>query len=88
MMGSANGSALYIGVTNNLPRLVHEHKEGLLKGFTQQYRCHKLLYYEQFPDIRKAIAWEKQLKRWSRIKKDRLISMVNAEHTDIYETYL
>ena len=48
MMQSANGRALYTGVTNNLDRRVREHKEGCGSAFTAKYKCHKLMYYEDF----------------------------------------
>ena len=82
-MGSEYGKAVYIGVTNDLQRRVCEHKSDLIEGFTKRYRCHRLLYYEKFTDIRKAIAREKQLKAWRREKKERLITTMNAERQDL-----
>ena len=57
---------LYIGITNDLYRRYMEHKNGIVEGFTQKYRCNSLLYYEQFTDVEEAIAREKELKGWSR----------------------
>lgn len=82
-MGSANGRALYVGVTNDLPRRVREHKGGEIIGFTQRYRCHELLYYEEYSDVRNAIAREKEIKGWVRLKKDRLIASMNPERRDL-----
>lgn len=82
-MGSNYGKALYIGVTNNLMRRVREHKSNIIDGFTKRYRCHKLLYFEKYSDIRNAIAREKQLKSWSRAKKEQLIATMNAEREDL-----
>lgn len=83
IMGSNYGKALYIGVTNNLMRRVREHKSNIIDGFSKRYRCHKLLYFEKYSDIRNAIAREKQLKSWSRAKKEQLIATINAEHEDL-----
>jgi len=74
---------LYVGVTNDLIRRMYEHKQGLLPGFTRQYRVTSLVYFEQTRDIRRAIAREKQLKRWPRWRKVRLIEAQNAGWTDL-----
>ncbi len=55
---------LYTGVTNHLIRRVYEHKQGLTKGFTRKYRIHRLVYFEEFPYVRNAIAREKEIKAW------------------------
>lgn len=69
----ASGSrALYIGMTKDLHRRVWEHKNDLVEGFTRQYKCHRLVYYESFDDVNKAIDREKQLKRWNRAKKEKI----------------
>jgi putative endonuclease len=72
IMASGSG-ALYIGVTSFLERRVTEHKLCQVKGFSQRYKTHKLVYFEPFGDVRNAIAREKQLKRWRREKKVFLI---------------
>jgi putative endonuclease len=63
ILGSHTGT-LYIGVTSNLYSRLMQHKEGTLKGFTADYGCKRLLYFEGYQDIRTAIAREKQLKGW------------------------
>ncbi len=83
MMASNNNHALYIGVANNLPRRVYEHKTGILAGFTEKYNVHKLVWCESCHDIKSAIAREKQLKRWSRSKKEMLINKMNPEWADL-----
>ena len=83
ILSSNNNSTLYIGVTNDLERRVNEHRSGLIPGFTQKYHCHKLVYYEEFSDISQAIDREKQLKHWSRAKKDWLIDTMNPERKDL-----
>ena len=77
------GTTLYIGVTDNLERRVQEHRSGLIHGFTQKYNCHKLVYYEEYSDINQAIDREKQLKKWSRAKKETLIDLMNRERIDL-----
>ena len=57
---------IYIGVTNDLSRRLHEHETGKNLGFTHKYNCKYLIYYEQFEDIRHAIVREKKLKHWCR----------------------
>ena len=78
---------LYIGVTNNLERRLYEHKSELLDGFTKQYHLHKLVYYEETGDVNAAIAREKQLKGWTRKKKDALIASVNPLWEDLSEDW-
>lgn len=85
MMQSANGRALYTGVTNNLDRRVREHKGGGGGAFTAKYKCHKLVYYEDFGLIDQAIVREKEIKKLSRAEKDRLIDRLNPERKDLFE---
>ena len=80
---ASRSRALYVGVTNNLSRRVGEHKEGLIPGFTQRYKINRLVYYESTPDVRAAIAREKQIKRWRREKKVNLIESLNPEWNDL-----
>lgn len=83
ILSNKTNSTLYVGVTNDLERRVAEHKSGELPGFTQKYNCHKLVYFERFSEVEQAIAREKQLKKWSRIKKDWLIDTMNKERLDL-----
>ena len=85
IMSNKSRTVLYIGITNDLYRRYLEHKQEVIKGFTQKYKCHDLLYYEEFADIDEAIAREKHLKGWLRAKKDELISTVNPEKKDLAE---
>jgi len=62
---------LYVGVTNDIHKRVFQHKSKLIPGFTQKYNLYKLVYFEEFGDIRAAIAREKQIKGWLRSKKSR-----------------
>ncbi len=76
-------SVLYIGVTSDLEGRLYEHREGELKGFTKQYRAHYLVFYEDFACVRDAIAREKQLKGWTRAKKEALIARGNPRWDDL-----
>ena len=78
-------TVLYTGVTSDLKKRVWQHKEKLVKGFTQKYHVDKLVYYEVFADIRDAIAREKQIKGGSRQKKVDLINGMNPDWRDLYE---
>jgi len=85
MMSSANGRALYTGVTNNLIRRVCEHKEGKGSVFTAKYKCHNLVYYEEYGLIDQAIVREKVIKKLSRANKEKLIKVMNPERKDLFE---
>ena len=80
-------TVLYIGVTNDLDRRLHEHKnpESGSRSFTKRYNCYYLLHYEHFFDINQAIAREKELKGWSRKKKEKLITKHNREWSFLLE---
>jgi len=79
---------LYIGVTSNLEVRVQQHKDGTYPcAFTERYNIKQLVYFERFVDMRTAIAREKQLKRWSRIKKIRLIVAENPDWRDLSEDW-
>ena len=78
-----NNKVMYIGVTNDLQRRMYEHKHQLIDGFTKRYNINKLVYYEYTSDIKAAIAREKQLKGWTRIKKNELVQESNPEWKEI-----
>jgi putative endonuclease len=78
---------LYIGVTNDLVRRVHEHKTKCIEGFTSKYNLTQLVYYEAGADIREAIAREKQLKGWRRSKKLALINTSNPKWNDLSDAW-
>jgi putative endonuclease len=80
----ANASrTLYTGVTNNLERRVLEHRRKLLPGFTARYNINRLVYFEAFGDVLAAIASEKQIKSWRRMKKIALIESTNRDWKDL-----
>jgi putative endonuclease len=81
-------TVLYIGITNSLERRLAEHGEGNRFHFTRQYNTGKLIYFEAYPDPRSAIEREKQLKKWSRVKKEELIAKRNPEWRDLLDEML
>ena len=83
IMTNSSNKVLYVGVTNSLKRRIAEHADGRGSAFTSKYDCHKLVYYEVFPDIEQAIAREKQLKHFKRAWKEDLISGFNPGWEDL-----
>jgi putative endonuclease len=73
----SRSGTLYIGMTNSIYRRAMEHKRGEIEGFASKYHCDRLVYYEKFDDVHKAIGREKQLKGWRRARKIALIESVN-----------
>ncbi len=84
---SSSSDVLYIGVTNDLPRRVSEHKLKLIDGFTKKYNCNRLVYYEDYSDIKQAIAREKYLKGKRRSCKDELVESKNPFWKDLSEEW-
>jgi putative endonuclease len=76
-------NVLYTGVTNNLERRYREHKNKLVKGFTQKYNVDKLVYFEVFDSILDAIAREKQIKGYLKIRKVELVTALNPEWIEL-----
>lgn len=83
-MSNKNRNVLYTGVTNNLYRRVIEHKSGSGSVFTRKYNCSDLVYFEEFDDIEAAIDREKQIKSYSRKRKDGLILAFNPSQEDLF----
>ena len=85
ILASRPGGALYTGVTSDLVRRVHEHKNELIKGHTKKYRIDKLVYFEVFDSARAAIQREKNIKHWPRAWKTRTITDNNPTRRDLYD---
>ena len=83
ILSNWDDSVLYIGVTSDLVRRLYEHKNHLIDGFTHKYNVNKLVYYEHTSDVRCAIEREKQLKGWTRAKKNALIQKTNPDWKDL-----
>ena len=78
---------LYIGMTNNLYVRTLQHKVGEIEGFSSDYKCNRLVYWESFDDVLRAINREKQLKGWRRAKKIVLIESTNRRWEDLAEKW-
>jgi len=83
ILTNKNNRVLYIGITNDLPRRIYEHKNKLINGFTKKYNLNKLIYYETTEDIFSALEREKQLKNWHREWKLNLINNFNPKWIDL-----
>lgn len=88
IISSFNRTVLYTGVTSNLVKRIGQHRQDLVEGFSQKYHIHSLVYYEIFNDPTLAIEREKQIKGWTRAKKDKLIIGFNPELKDLYDEIL
>jgi putative endonuclease len=84
IVASATGT-LYIGITNSIYRRTLQHKSGHIEGFASKYHCNRLVHYESFDDVHRAIGREKELKGWTRSKKIALIESRNPRWTDLAE---
>ncbi len=74
---------MYVGVTSNLPRRIAQHQDKLVDGFTAKYNINKLVYYDLTSDIFSAISREKEIKKWRREKKNRLVESMNPEWREL-----
>ena len=86
ILASERRGTLYIGVTNDLIRRMHEHKNGLVDGFTKKYHVHNLMYFQQCDNVESVIQREKQLKAWHREWKIRLIKETNPMWKDLTDS--
>ena len=84
ILSSKRNGTLYIGVTRNLIKRVHEHKSRFVSGFTKDYLVNMLVYYEETGNVHSAIEREKRLKRWKRCWKLELIEKSNPNWKDLY----
>lgn len=88
IMTNRNNKVLYTGVTNNLLFRGYQHKGKLIDGFTKKYNVNKLVYFQEFNYIDEAIAGEKKIKGWTRIKKIKLIESMNPTWKDLFPELL
>src|SRR4051812_40343936 len=84
MLASARNGTLYVGVTSNLPQRVWQHKEKFVAGFTKEHGIANLVWYEQHEAAESAIIREKQIKKWNRAWKIRLIEAQNPYWNDLF----
>lgn len=88
ILTNKSNSVMYIGVTNDIARRIYEHRNHMVAGFTDKYHVTKLVYVETASDVRDAIQREKQLKGWTRAKKNALVESANPSWRDLWETIL
>jgi putative endonuclease len=88
ILATKKNGTLYVGITANLIKRVFEHKSNVVEGFTQKYNIHNLVYYEVYTDINNAIQREKNIKKWNRNWKIKLINTKNPEWNDLYEVII
>ncbi len=86
IMASLTGT-LYVGITAFFESRVRQHKLGEIEGFSSKYKCDRLVYFESFDDVHKAIGREKQLKGWRRSKKIALIEKLNPRWEDLAKNW-
>jgi len=86
MLANRPNGALYVGVTSDLIRRIHEHRTEAVPGFTARYGCRLLVWFEQHTEMRAAIEREKQLKAGSRARKIALIQAANPQWRDLFES--
>lgn len=84
IMASRRNGTLYVGVTSNLIQRAHQHRTGLVPGFTTRYECKALVWFELYDDMTNAILREKQIKAGSRKKKLALIEFANPDWQDLF----
>ena len=85
ILSSKRNGTLYVGVTSDLTKRIWEHKSKLVKGFTEKYGVDKLVYYEVHANAESAILREKQIKKWNRSWKLRLIEEKNQDWVDLFD---
>jgi len=88
LLASRRHGTLYVGVTSDLIRRLHQHRESLADGFTKRYGVKRLVWFESTSDVMAAIRREKQLKNWKREWKIALIERGNPEWKDLYPSIL
>lgn len=87
ILTNKSNKVMYIGITNDLDRRIHEHKQKIVKGFTKRYNIDKLVYFEETGDVNSAIAREKHLKGWLRKRKNDLVAASNPAWKDLSEEW-
>ncbi len=79
---ASKSRVIYTGMTGNMRKRIFEHRNDLVDGFTKKYRCHRLVHWESFDDVRNALNREKEIKGWRRSRKVALIEETNPTWED------
>ena len=85
LLASHRNGTLYAGVTSNLLQRLHQHREGLIEGFTKDYGVRRLVWFEQHATMEEAVLRERRIKKWNRRWKLELIEQVNPDWRDLAE---
>lgn len=88
IMASRRNGTLYLGVTGNLGQRAHQHREGLIEGFSQKHGCKHLVWFEPHSEMTAAISREKEIKKWRRAWKLELIENSNPQWRDLYNDFI
>jgi putative endonuclease len=86
ILASRRDGATYVGITNDLVRRIYEHRQKAIPSFTSRYNVTKLVWFEIYDDPTNAILREKELKKWKRDWKTRLIEEQNPDWKDLYDS--
>ena len=86
-LADKRSTSLYIGITNNISRRLHQHRYGEVDGFTKRYHLNRLIWLEHFRNVNDAIACEKKLKGWRRSRKIALIEQTNPRWLDLSDDW-
>ena len=84
ILASQRNGTLYVGVTSDLPKRIAEHRAGLVEGFTKEHDVKQLVWFETHGEAIAAITREKQIKKWNRLWKLKMIEATNPEWKDLY----
>jgi len=87
ILTNRKNQTLYVGITNDLVKRTFEHKQKFVDGFTKKYCIDKLVYFEVTGNVISAIEREKQIKKWNRAWKLRLINKMNPQWVDLYDSF-
>ena len=87
ILASQRNGTLFTGVTSNMLGRIHQHRQGLARGFTRKYGVKQLVWFEQHPTMESAITREKRIKKWNRAWKLELIDATNPEWRDLAEDF-
>jgi len=87
ILASRKNGTLYAGVTSDLERRIYEHKNNIIKGFTQKHNVHNLVYFEETNDVNEALLLEKRIKKWNIAWKIELIEKSNPDWKDLAEKW-
>ena len=87
ILTNVRGNVMYVGLTSDLQKRLYQHRADDIEGFTKKYKVKKLVYFEETSDVESAIAREKEIKKWRREKKNKLVETANPAWEDLGTKY-